>query len=61
MLRSFWVYLMRGYIVKVVLCGQEHVLSGGRGLMVQGYIPVIKDLAKDINICLSFWNNLSYI
>ncbi|XP_021598538.1 LOW QUALITY PROTEIN: probable polyamine oxidase 4 [Manihot esculenta] len=33
---------------------QEHVLSGGRGLMVQGYIPVIKDLAKDINICLSY-------
>lgn len=32
---------------------QEHVLSGGHGLMVQGYNPVIKALAKDIDICLN--------
>ncbi|XP_057492599.1 probable polyamine oxidase 4 [Actinidia eriantha] len=32
---------------------QEHVLSGGHGLMVQGYYPVIKALAKDIDIRLN--------
>ncbi|KAL6959702.1 putative polyamine oxidase 4 [Sarracenia purpurea var. burkii] len=32
---------------------QEHVLSGGHGLMVQGYHPVIKALAEDIDICLN--------
>ncbi|KAH7850304.1 hypothetical protein Vadar_030720 [Vaccinium darrowii] len=32
---------------------QEHVLSGGHGLMVQGYHPVIKALAKDIDIRLN--------
>ncbi|KAG4975056.1 hypothetical protein JHK84_032172 [Glycine max] len=32
---------------------QEHVLSGGHGLMVQGYDPIIKVLAKDIDICLN--------
>ncbi|XP_028768784.1 probable polyamine oxidase 4 [Neltuma alba] len=32
---------------------QEHVLSGGHGLMVQGYDPVIKSLAKDIDIRLN--------
>ncbi|KAF7816289.1 putative polyamine oxidase 4 [Senna tora] len=32
---------------------QEHVLSGGHGLMVQGYGPVIKSLAKDIDIRLN--------
>ncbi|KAE8021892.1 hypothetical protein FH972_007742 [Carpinus fangiana] len=32
---------------------QEHVLSGGHGLMVQGYDPVIKALAKDIDIRLN--------
>ncbi|GAV61729.1 Amino_oxidase domain-containing protein, partial [Cephalotus follicularis] len=28
---------------------QEHVLSGGHGLMVKGYDPIIKALAKDID------------
>lgn len=32
---------------------QENVLSGGHGLMVQGYLPVIKALAKDIDIRLN--------
>ncbi|KAJ4706840.1 Polyamine oxidase [Melia azedarach] len=32
---------------------QEHVLSGGHGLMVQGYDPVIKALSKDIDIRLN--------
>ncbi|GFY87677.1 polyamine oxidase 4 [Actinidia rufa] len=32
---------------------KEHVLSGGHGLMVQGYYPVIKALAKDIDIRLN--------
>lgn len=32
---------------------QEHVLSGGHGLMVQGYYPVIKALAKDLDIRLN--------
>ncbi|KAK1305074.1 putative polyamine oxidase 4 [Acorus calamus] len=32
---------------------QEHVLSGGHGLMVQGYYPLIKALAKDIDIRLN--------
>ncbi|MED6195935.1 putative polyamine oxidase 4, variant 2 [Stylosanthes scabra] len=32
---------------------QEHVLSGGHGLMVQGYDPVIKALAKDLDIRLN--------
>ncbi|XP_009597054.1 probable polyamine oxidase 4 [Nicotiana tomentosiformis] len=32
---------------------QEQVLTGGHGLMVQGYHPVIKALSKDINIRLS--------
>lgn len=32
---------------------QEHVLSGGHGLMVQGYHPVIKALANDIDIQLN--------
>ncbi|OMO92442.1 Flavin amine oxidase [Corchorus capsularis] len=32
---------------------QEHVLSGGHGLMLQGYDPVIKALAKDIDVRLS--------
>jgi len=32
---------------------QEHVLSGGHGLMVQGYYPVIKALAKDLDIKLN--------
>ncbi|GLT57709.1 hypothetical protein SLA2020_306610 [Shorea laevis] len=32
---------------------QERVLSGGHGLMLQGYDPVIKSLAKDIDIRLN--------
>ncbi|PIA64072.1 hypothetical protein AQUCO_00201398v1 [Aquilegia coerulea] len=32
---------------------QEQVLSGGHGLMVQGYHPVIQALAKDIDIRLN--------
>ncbi|TQD68665.1 hypothetical protein C1H46_045802 [Malus baccata] len=32
---------------------QEHVLSGGHGLMVQGYDPIIKALAKDIDVRLN--------
>lgn len=32
---------------------QEHVLSGGHGLMVQGYYPLIKALSKDIDIRLN--------
>ncbi|KAI3430073.1 Amino_oxidase domain-containing protein [Psidium guajava] len=32
---------------------QEQVLSGGHGLMVQGYDPVVKALAKDIDIRLN--------
>lgn len=32
---------------------QEQVLSGGHGLMVEGYDPVVKALAKDIDIRLN--------
>ncbi|KAL2522112.1 putative polyamine oxidase 4 [Forsythia ovata] len=32
---------------------QEEVLSGGHGLMVQGYDPVIKSLSKDLDIRLN--------
>ncbi|KAG6498338.1 hypothetical protein ZIOFF_046250 [Zingiber officinale] len=32
---------------------QEHVLTGGHGLMVQGYHPVIQALAKNIDIHLN--------
>ncbi|RYQ99518.1 hypothetical protein Ahy_B07g087458 isoform A [Arachis hypogaea] len=32
---------------------QEHVLSGGHGLMVEGYDPVIKALAKNLDIRLN--------
>ena len=50
------------YIILIIECllgggllldVQEHVLSGGHGLMVQGYYPVIKALAKDIDIRLN--------
>lgn len=37
----------------VFLCVQEQVLSGGHGLMVQGYDPVIKALSRDIDIHLN--------
>lgn len=32
---------------------QEQVLSGGHGLMVQGYYPIVKALAKDLDIRLN--------
>ncbi|XP_026408025.1 probable polyamine oxidase 4 [Papaver somniferum] len=32
---------------------QEDVLTGGHGLMVEGYYPVVKALAKDVDICLN--------
>lgn len=32
---------------------QEHVLTGGHGLMVNGYDPVIKALARDLDIRLN--------
>uniref|UniRef100_A0A6N2N6L9 Amine oxidase domain-containing protein n=1 Tax=Salix viminalis TaxID=40686 RepID=A0A6N2N6L9_SALVM len=35
------------------LAYEEQVLSGGHGLMVQGYDPIIKALAKDIDIRLN--------
>jgi hypothetical protein len=38
---------------RIFLDVQEHVLSGGHGLMVQGYDPIIKALAKDIDIRLN--------
>ncbi|KAK6127510.1 hypothetical protein DH2020_038754 [Rehmannia glutinosa] len=38
---------------------QENVLSGGHGLMVQGYDPVIKALSRDIDIRLN--HRCSYI
>jgi hypothetical protein len=34
---------------------QEHVLTGGHGLMVNGYDPVIKALARDLDIHLNHW------
>lgn len=37
----------------MIILIQEDVLSGGHGLMVQGYHPVIKALAKDIDIRLN--------
>ncbi|KAL7606190.1 hypothetical protein Lser_V15G19239 [Lactuca serriola] len=40
---------------------EEHVLTGGHGLMVEGYYPVLKALSKDIDIRLNhrvtrIWN-----
>ncbi|XP_057971868.1 probable polyamine oxidase 4 [Malania oleifera] len=32
---------------------QEHVLSGGHGLMLQGYYPIVKALAKNIDVRLN--------
>jgi hypothetical protein len=40
-------------LLRVLLDMQEQVLSGGHGLMVQGYDPIIKALAKDIDIQLN--------
>ncbi|XP_034682937.1 probable polyamine oxidase 4 [Vitis riparia] len=40
---------------------QEHILSGGHGLMVQGYDPIIKTLSKDLDIRLNHRvTNISY-
>ena len=39
--------------LRVINDMQEDVLTGGHGLMVQGYDPVIKALAKDIDIHLN--------
>lgn len=44
---------MNSYILMLFFNVQEHVLSGGHGLMVQGYYPVIKALSKDIDIRLN--------
>ncbi|KAI3499720.1 hypothetical protein L1887_35529 [Cichorium endivia] len=43
---------------------EEHVLTGGHGLMVEGYYPVLKALSKDIDIRLNhrvtrIWNGPS--
>ncbi|XP_022759407.1 probable polyamine oxidase 4 isoform X4 [Durio zibethinus] len=40
-------------MISLKLWDQEHVLSGGHGLMVQGYDPIIKALAKDIDVRLN--------
>ncbi|XP_065850674.1 probable polyamine oxidase 4 [Euphorbia lathyris] len=40
-------------LISLKLWDQEHVLSGGHGLMVQGYDPIITALAKDIDIRLN--------
>lgn len=48
-----WVTLLNLTYSVVLHDVQEHVLSGGHGLMVQGYNPVIKALAKDIDVHLS--------
>ena len=32
---------------------QENVLTGGHGLMVEGYYPVLRALSKDIDIRLN--------
>lgn len=49
-----WIYFTLTLTpLSLLLDVQEHVLSGGHGLMVQGYDPVIKALAKDIDICLN--------
>jgi polyamine oxidase len=32
---------------------QEHVLTGGHGLMVNGYDPVIRALSRDLDIHLN--------
>ncbi|KAG6777304.1 hypothetical protein POTOM_017123 [Populus tomentosa] len=40
-------------LLRVLLDMQEQVLSGGHGLMVRGYDPIIKALAKDIDIRLN--------
>ena len=37
----------------MVFIVQEQVLSGGHGLMTQGYYPLINALSKDIDICLN--------
>jgi polyamine oxidase len=39
---------------------QEHVLTGGHGLMVHGYDPVIKALAQDLDIHLNHRYAVTY-
>ncbi|XP_034673401.1 polyamine oxidase 5-like [Vitis riparia] len=40
---------------------QEHILSGGQRLMIQGYDPIIKTLSKDLDIHLNHRvTNISY-
>lgn len=38
---------------KALIVVQDECLSGGHGLMVQGYEPVIRTIAKDIDIRLN--------
>eukprot|EP00257_Ricinus_communis_P019943 XP_015579069.1 probable polyamine oxidase 4 [Ricinus communis] len=40
-------------MISLKMWDQENVLCGGHGLMVQGYDPIIKALAKDIDIRLN--------
>lgn len=45
---------------------QEHVLTGGHGLMVDGYYPVIQALAQGLDIrlnqrCVLFLSSPTYI
>ncbi|XVE77486.1 hypothetical protein DITRI_Ditri13aG0066500 [Diplodiscus trichospermus] len=42
-----------GRRLRLIGAVQEHVLSGGHGLMVQGYDTIIKALAKDIDVRLN--------
>ncbi|KAK4490443.1 hypothetical protein RD792_001120 [Penstemon davidsonii] len=49
---SFCIFLEKDFFKDVTL-HTEKVLSGGHGLMVQGYDPVIKALSRDIDIRLN--------
>uniref|UniRef100_K7M8C0 Amine oxidase domain-containing protein n=1 Tax=Glycine max TaxID=3847 RepID=K7M8C0_SOYBN len=40
-------------IIPLKTWDQEHILTGGHGLMVQGYDPVVKALANDLDIRLN--------
>lgn len=51
-----WLFLVRtNRMLKIVtfVVVQDECLSGGHGLMVQGYEPVIRTIAKDIDIRLN--------
>ncbi|KAJ7000248.1 polyamine oxidase 4 isoform X1 [Populus alba x Populus x berolinensis] len=53
-LQAIWIVLDRHPELRQEgLAYEEQVLSGGHGLMVQGYDPIIKALAKDIDIRLN--------